>query len=147
MKKIWMSALLLVSFLLYGCQSAAPSQSTFKTNFSLNTIVEANGQYLLEETRQSSWSEVGESEPFIQSHEEMGLRIDPKNTSALMEAIRSGIEQELVANNARIVGTGTDGSEHFSFSYTENGLHGTIHVWGVPTEKADFKVIVLITEG
>jgi len=147
MKKRFIFVLLLVNILLYGCQSAVPSQSTFKANFSLNTVVEANGQYLLEETRALSGSEVGSSEPFTQSNEIMTLRIDPESTPAFMEAMRAGIEQELIANDARIHGTETGGSEHFSFSYIEKGLHGTIHVWGIPGENANFKMIVLITEG
>jgi hypothetical protein len=146
-KSIFPIALFLLIMSLSACGSNAPTESAFKRGFSLNAIVEANGQYLLEEARALSGSEVGGSEPFIQKSEEVALRIDPGNTFEFMEAVRTGIEQTLLDSNARIVGTETGGNDHFAFTYTESGLHGTIHVWGVPAENSGFKLIVLITEG
>jgi hypothetical protein len=139
-------ALFILGMSLFGCASAAPSQSTFKANFSLNSIVEANRQYLLEEDRISSGAGSGSGESFVQSHEKMTLRIDPANAPAFMEAIRTDVEQAILDNGARTLGSESDGSEHFSFSYRENELHGTIHVWGVPGEESSYILILLITE-
>jgi hypothetical protein len=76
MKKSWFVIVLLVAIVsLLGCGRAAPkpSQSAFKSNFSLNTIIEHNKYYLQEEARHSSGAESGLPEPFLQSHEEMAI--------------------------------------------------------------------------
>jgi hypothetical protein len=145
-KSAFALSLLILSMTLFGCGNAPHSQSTFKANFSLDSIIEANQQYLLEESRISSGAETGSGDQFTQSHEELTLRIDPANAPAFMEAVRSGIEQALLTSDARILGNESNGSEHFSFSYNENGLHGTVHVWGVPGEEANYTIISLITE-
>jgi hypothetical protein len=145
-KSTFTFALLLLGISLFGCANAALSESNFKVNFSLNSIVEANRQYLLEEDRISSGAASGSGEPFAQSHEKTTLRIDPANVPAFMEAVRSDIEQSLLDSGARTLGSESDGNEHFSFIYIENDLHGTIHVWGVPGEESSYTLILLITE-
>jgi hypothetical protein len=146
-KSIFVLALFMLCMILSGCGSAVPTESTFKKEFSLNAIVEANKQYLLDEARVLSGTEVGENDRFTQRHEELSARIDPADRPAFMDAVRSDIEQALIDSDAHIVGSETSSAGHFSFRYNENGLHGTIHVWGVPGMEADYTVIVLITEG
>ena len=152
MKKSWLVIIVLIILMsLFGCGRAAPplSQSTFKANFSLNTVVENNKHYLQEEARHSSGAESGLPEPFLQSHEEMTIQIDPKNVLEFMAAIRSDIEQAIIDSDARILGSegGSNDTEHFSFSYSENEIQGTFHVWGIPGQDTNFTIIVLITEG
>jgi hypothetical protein len=145
-KSFFVLALLSLSAGLFSCTNAAPVRSTFKANFSLEAIVEASQRHLLEQARVSGGAEVGSQEQFSQRHEKMTVRVEPDNIPAFMEAIRSGIEQALFENDARIIGSEISSSEHFSFSYNENGLHGTIHVWGVPGEDSNYTIILLITE-
>jgi hypothetical protein len=145
-KSFFVLAILILSAGLFSCANAAPVQSTFKANFSLEALVEANRQHLLEHARVSRGAEDGSQNQFTQRHENMTVRVQPDNIPAFIEAIRSGIEQALLENNARIVGSEISGSEHFSFSYNQNGLHGTIHVWGVPGEDSNYTIILLITE-
>jgi hypothetical protein len=152
MKKSWLVIIVLIILVsLFGCGRAAPtpSQSTFKANFSLNTVVENNKHYLQEEEQHSSGAESGLPKPFLQSHKEMAIQIDPINVTKLMAAIRSDIEQALIDSDARILGSegGSNDTEHFPFSYSENEIQGTIHVWGIPGEDTNFTIIVLITEG
>jgi hypothetical protein len=66
-----------------------------------------------------------------------------------MAAIRSDIEQAIIDSDAQILGSegGPNDTEHFSFSYSESEIQGTIHVWGIPGEDTNFTIIVLITEG
>jgi len=149
-RSLHMLVLLLIIACLVGCGSTTQtsSQSTFKANFSLNTIVENNKQFLLEEARHSSGAENGFQEPFVQSHEEMTIQIDPNNVSEFILAIRSDIEQAIIDSDGRMLGSegGSNDPEHFSFSYSENEIQGTIHVWGIPGEGTNFTLIALITE-
>ena len=103
---------------------------------------------MLEEARHSSGAESSVHEPFIQSHEEMAIQIDPANVPAFMRAIGSDIEKALIDSDARILGNedGSNDIEHFSFSYSENEIQGTIHVWGIPGEGTKFTIVALITE-
>ena len=151
MKKLGSMFILLITIVsLFGCRQATltPSQSTFKANFSLNAVVENNKQFLLEEARHSSGAESGLQEPFVQNHEEMTIQINPVNISAFMRAVSSDIEKALIDSGARILGNedGSNDIEHFSFSYSENEVQGTIHVWGIPGESTKFTIIALITE-
>jgi hypothetical protein len=142
------SLVILVS--AFGCGKATQtsSQSTFKANFSLNTVVENNKHFLLDEARYSSGAESGLPEPFLQSHEEMTVQINSSNVPEFLAAIRSDIEQTLIDSNVRILGSedGSNDAEHFSFSYRENEIYGSIHVWGIPGGNSNFTLIVLITE-
>lgn len=151
MKKImFILILIIVSIGLFGCGSEPPSQSTFKSNFSLNSVIENNKEYLLEETRMSSGTASGLRESFEQSHEEMTVQIDPSNISTFMQAIRLEIGQSLADNNASVLGQEVNGNENvgfFSYSYSEDGLYGTITMWGVPGDGTSYTLIVLITEG
>jgi hypothetical protein len=135
---------------LFGCRrtTQAFSQSTFKADFSLNTVVENNKQFLLEAARHSSGAESGLQEPFVQSHEEMTIQIDPANVPAFMRAVGSDIEKALIDSDARMLGIedGSNDIEHFSFSYREDEIQGTIHVWGISGEGTKFTIVVLITE-
>jgi hypothetical protein len=146
-----MFVLLLTVINLLGCGKAAqePQQRTFKANFSLNSVIEKNKQFLLEEARHSSGSESGLPEPFLQSYEEMFIQIDSNNVVEFMAAVRSDIEQAIIDNDARILGSedGSNDIEHFSFSYSQNEIQGTTHVWGIPGEDTNFTIIILITEG
>jgi hypothetical protein len=147
---MFISVLLVTIIILGGCgkMQQIPSQSNFKANFSLNTVVENNKQFLLEEARHSSGAESGVQEPFLQSHEEMIIQIEPANRYKFMTAIRSDIEKALINSNARVIGRENElnDAEHFSFSYSENEIQGTIHVWGIPGEGTSFTIIVLTTE-
>lgn len=151
MKKASLAFILLVlSIGLSDCGSdTSLQQSTFKSNFSLNTIVEANKEYLLEETRVLSGAEVGPREPFVQNHEEMQVQIDPSNISTFFQAVRLDMGQSLTDNNANILGQEVNGNEDvgfFSYSYSEDDLYGTITLWGVRGEGTNYFLIVIITE-
>jgi hypothetical protein len=78
----------------------------------------------------------------------MIIKIDPNNLSKFMAAIRSDIEQTLIDSDAHMLGSegGSNDTEHFSFSYSENEIQGTIHVWGFPSKGTNFTIIALITE-
>jgi hypothetical protein len=146
-----MFVLLLTVVNLLGCGKAAQAsqQSTFKAKFSLNSVVENNKQFLLEETRYSSGAESGFKEPFLQSHEEMTVQIDPNKVPEFMAAVRSDIEKVLIDSDTRILGSESElnGAGHFSLSYRENEITGAIHMWGIPGEDTNFTIIILITEG
>jgi hypothetical protein len=145
-----MFVLLIAVVSLFGCRQTTqtPSQSAFKANLSLNAVIENNKQFLLEEARHSSGAESGIQEPFIQSHEEMVIQINPNSVPEFMAAVRSDIEQAIIDSDARMLGSegGSNDTKHFSFSYSENEIQGTIHVWGVPGEDTNFTIIALITE-
>jgi len=144
------SIFLALSVSLLGCGSKSTlQQSTFKSNFSLNTVVEANKEYLLEETRVMSGAEVGPREPFVQNHEEIMIQIDPANISPFFQAVRLGVSQSLTDNKANILGQEVNGNQDiafFSYSYREDDLYGTITVWGVRGEGTTFYLITIITE-
>ena len=151
MKKLGSMFVLLITIVsLFGCRRATqtPSQSAFKANFSLNAVVENNKQFLLEEARHSSGAESSVHEPFIQSHEEMVIQINPNSVPEFMAAVRSDIEKALIDSDARILGSedGSNDVEHFSFSYSENEIQGTIHIWGIPGEGTNFTIVALINE-
>ena len=141
---------LALSISLLGCRSESTlQQSTFKSNFSLNAIVEANREYLLEETRVIGGAEVGPREPFIQSHEEIMVQIDPANISSFFQSVRLDVSQSLTDSNANVLGQEVNGNQDigfFSYSYGENDLYGTITVWGVRGEGTNFYLITIITE-
>ena len=145
-----MFVLLLTVVNLLGCGKTAqvPQQSTFKANFSLNSVIEKNKHFLQEETRYSSGAESGFKEPFLQSHEEMTVQIDPRKVPDFMAAVRSDIEKVLIDSDASILGSESEsnGVGHFSLSYRENEITGTIQVWGIPGKNTNFIIIVLITE-
>jgi len=103
---------------------------------------------LLEEARYSSEAESGFKEPFLQSHEEMTVQIDPRKVPDFMAAVRFDIEKVLIDSDASILGSEneTNGAGHFSLSYKENEITGAIHVWGIPGEDTNYIIIVLITE-
>jgi hypothetical protein len=44
------------------------------------------------------------------------------------------------------LGSLSDGDEHFSLTYEESGVYGTVHVWGIPGEESNYTLIMLITE-
>ena len=151
MKKASLAFILLVlSIGLSSCGGEASlQQSTFKSNFSLNAIVEANKEYLLEDTRVLSGAEVGPQEPFVQNHEEMMVQIEPSNISTFFQAIQLDVGQSLVDNNANVLGQEINGTEDvgfFSYSYSEEDLYGTITLWGVRGEGANYFLIAMITE-
>ena len=79
----------------------------------------------------------------------MTIQIAPKNAPEFMAAIRSNIEKLLGDSNARILDSESESSDIklFSFSYSKNEIHGSIHVWGISGEGTKFTIIVLITEG
>jgi hypothetical protein len=152
MRKLGFVFFLLMLFVsLCGCRQRTliRSKSTFKTDFSLNAVVEKNKQYLLEQGRRLSGSESGFQEPFVQSNEEMAIQIDPANVPIFIREVCADIEEALLKSDARILGREDESNidiEHFSFSYSENEVRGTIHVWGIPGEDTNYTIIVLITE-
>jgi hypothetical protein len=152
MKKIGFVVVLLVTMAsLCGCRHKTHRQirNTFTTDFSLNTVIENNERFLLDQSHRMSGSESGFQEPFIQSHQEIIIQIDPVNVPDFMMAVSSDIEEALIKSDACILGR-EDGSNtdivHFSFSYSENEVRGTIHVWGIHGEATNYTIIVLITE-
>jgi len=149
MKKTnFLFTLILFAIGLFGCGNEMPTQSNFKANFSLDAIVEANEHLLLDEARSSSGTETGLREPFIQNYEEMTIQIDQANMSEFLTAVRTDVERAIIDSDAQMLGSegGSNDTEHFSFSYSEDAIQGTIHVWGVPGEDTDFTIIALITE-
>lgn len=150
MKKIVLTlTLLILSISLFGCRSKAPSQSTFKADFSLNSLVEANKEYLLEDTRVSSGAEVGPREPFVQNHEELIVQIDPADVSQFLQEMRSEVSMSLANHGASVLGQEVNGNKDvgfFSYSYSENDVYGTITLWGVRGEGTNFFLIAIITE-
>lgn len=150
-------AVLMMLGSLGGCGTVErESPSTFKTEFSLGAIVEANKEYLIAGPRLSSGTEVGPQEPFAQKHEELIVQVDPAQSSAFMEGIRSGVEAALVSSKAEILGRSggafqeqgseADGPMHFSLSYDGEARYGVIQVWGIQGKETDFTLIALVTE-
>jgi len=144
---------------LNGCvtivRERPASQSAFIAGFSLETIIEANEQYLIARHTVSSGTESVPPASFFQKHEEAIVQVDSTNISAFMEAIRSDIEQALTSSGAKIHGGGIDRQgpeggladiEYFSFRYSEGEADGVINVWGVRGEGTSFSLIVLTTE-
>jgi len=144
---------------LNGCGNAGREipvpQSAFIAGFSLESIIEANEQYLIARHTVSSGTESVPPASFFQKHEEAIVQVDSTNISAFMEAIRSDIEQALTSSGAKIHGRGGDhqGPEggpadikYFSFRYSEGEADGVTNVWGVRGEGRSFSLIVLITE-
>jgi hypothetical protein len=142
-------SLLILSAGLFGCGSAAPSQSSFKENFTIGAIVEDNAQYLIPSSRVLFGSEHGSPELFTQKQEEIVFQIEPADLSAFLAAIRSGIEESIINSGASIVGRGSGGVNDTSFSiqYRVDEAYGVINVWGVRGEGTTYTLIVLITEG
>jgi len=149
-KSFFILSLLILSASLFGCTSeAAPSQSTFKDNFTIGAIVEDNAQYLLPESRELFSSEYGEvDQPFTQKQEEIALNIDPADITAFTVAIQSGIEESIIDSGASIVGHGSGGltGTSFSIQYRQDQIFGVVNVWGVRGEGTSFFLIVLVTE-
>lgn len=154
--------LLIVIWNLGGCRNAdgetRTSESTFLASFSLAPILEGNEQYLI---ARHTISGSGISEPpiaFFQKHEEASIQVDETNVSALMEAVRSDIEQLLASSGAQIVGRGRSGNDgetpagalpnvdYFSLRYSQDETEGVINVWGVHDNGTHFVILVLITE-
>lgn len=157
-RKLFAIALLIVICSVGGCETgSSTAQSAFKTTFSLGSIVEANEQLLLPGPRVSSGSETGPSEPFTQSSEVMTVQVDSTNAVAFMETVQSGIQESLVASHAELLGGGGSASRdpsgylsdpvHFSYSYREGEVFGTINVWGVQGQESSLVLIVTIVEG
>lgn len=148
-KSILILALLILSASLFGCGNEAPSQSTFKENFTIGTTVEDNAQYLIPGSRELFGAEYGPPVPFTQKQEEIALQIEPTDLPAFLTAIQSGIEESIINSGASIVGHGSGGvtGTSFSIQYRENEIYGVINVWGVRGEGTTFTLIVLITEG
>lgn len=150
-------ALIVTFSSLTGCsitsENPPPSQSGFKESFSLGPIVEANEGFLLAGSRGLSGVESGPRGPFVQSHEEMIVQIDPANISPFMGAIRNDINEAITSSGADIlgysggIGQGPDDLTRFSYSYSEGDLYGTIQVWGLRSSGTNFQLIVLLTEG
>jgi hypothetical protein len=148
-KAAFIFVLFILSIGLSGCRSEAPSQSSFKDNFTIGTIVEDNAQYLIPGDRALSGSEYGTAdEPFTQKQEEIVLQINPADLSPFVSAIRFDIEESIINSGASIVGHGSGGltGTSFSIQYRENQTYGVINVWGVHGEGTDFFLIVMITE-
>ena len=137
---------------LTGCGSSSKgnsrSQSVFKENFSIGTIVENNEQYLIPGSRQLVGSESGPPEPFTQKQEEMIIQINPADLPDFLSALRSSVEEAIVNSGAQIVGRGSGGvtGTSFSTSYRENDIYGVVNIWGAPGEGTDYFILMLITE-
>ena len=156
-QRLFVIALFIIICGLAGCGTETRAeQSAFKTAFSLGSIVEANQQLLLPGPRVSSGSEAGPTEPFTQANEVMTVQIDAADVLAFMEAVQAGIQESLVGSGAELLGGGGSASldptgtlsdpVHFSFSYREDDLFGSINVWGVPGAGSTLSLIVTIVE-
>lgn len=142
--------------ILTGCGSIeknnSKSQSTFRENFSIGTIVEDNSQYLIPGSRVLFGSESGQPMPLVpfeQRQEEMTLQIDPAELPAFIASVRSGIEESIVNSGARVIGRGSGGvtGTSFSISYREDDLYGVINIWGAQGEGTNYYLLMIITEG
>lgn len=156
-QKLFVITLFIMIYSLAGCGTESRTeQSAFKTAFSLGSIVEANQQLLLPGPRTSSGSEAGPTEPFAQASEVMTVYIDATNVLAFMEAVQSGIQESIVRSGAELLGGGGSASGdptgalsapvHFSFSYREGEVFGSINVWGVPGAGSSLSLILTIVE-
>jgi hypothetical protein len=136
--------------ILTGCASADPEPSReFFSNFTIGEIIAENEAYLLESSRILSGGSVGPPEPFVQRNEEISVQIEADNIPSFMQAVKSDIEKAVTDNGAQLQGYGTgsiESLEYFSLAYSQDESYGTIHVWGVPGEGTEFKIIVLLTE-
>ena len=147
-----LSMLCFLVFSLTGCGSSAKdnprSQSAFKENFSIGTIVEDNAQYLIPGSRQLVGLESGPPEPFTQKQEEMLIHIEPAYLPTFITALRSGIEEAIIDSGASIDGHAQGGvtGTSFSISYRENDIYGVINIWGAPGDGTDYFILMLITE-
>ena len=148
-KLILVFSLLILSTSLFGCGNEAPSQSMFKENFTIGTIVEGNTQYLIPGSRVLFGAEYGSPVPFTQKQEEITLQVEPADLPVFLAAIRSGIEESIINSGASSVGHGSGSvtGTSFSIQYRENEIYGVINVWGIPGEGTAYTLIVLITEG
>ena len=73
-KTMFILVLFILNIGLSGCGSETPSQSSFKDDFTIGTIVEDNSQFLIPGTRELSGHEYGATErPFTQKQEEIAL--------------------------------------------------------------------------
>lgn len=141
--------LIILSSSLFACRSSVPSQSSFKENFSIGTIVVENEHFLIPEARELFASEYGSSDdPFTQKKEEMTLQIEQEELPAFITALRAGVEESILDSGASIVGYGSGGVTGMSFSiqYREDELFGVINLFGIRGEGKNFFLIVLITE-
>ena len=77
-----------------GRKTPAPG-SAFSTSFSLGSVIEANGRYLIAGPRVSSGTESGSPAPFFQRHEEAIVQVGSTDVSTFMEAVRFDIEQKV----------------------------------------------------
>lgn len=141
--------LIILGSSLFACRSSVPSQSAFKENFSIGTIVAENEQFLIPGGRVLSASEYGSSDdPFTQKQEEIALQIEQEELPAFVIALRAGIEESILDSGASIVGYGTGGvtGTSFSIQYREDELFGVINLWGIRGEGTNFFLIALISE-
>jgi hypothetical protein len=154
--------LLIVIWTLGGCGDAdggkGAAESTFLADFSLGPVLEANEQYLIAMHTISGGAVSEPPESFFQKHEEASIQVDETNVSALMEAVRSDIEQLLASSGAQIAGRGRGGNDgktpagalpnvdYFSIRYSVDETEGVINVWGVHDNGTHFVFLVLITE-
>ncbi|HEY5729094.1 MAG TPA: hypothetical protein VLA72_04015 [Anaerolineales bacterium] len=148
---IWILVLILA-----GCGSTEndnpKSQSTFRENFSIGTVVDDNSQYLLPESRALSGSESGPPMPLVpfeQRQEEMSLQIAPADLPAFLTAVQFGIDEAITNSGATIVGRGSGGvtGTSFSISYREDDFYGVINIWGAQGEGTNYYLLMIITEG
>jgi len=142
--------------ILAGCGNTekdnSKSQSTFRENFSIGTIVDDNAQYLLPGSRLLSGSEAGQPMslvPFEQRQEEITLQIDPADLPAFLTSIQSGIDESITNSGATVIGRGSGGvtGTSFSISYREDDLYGVINIWGAQGEGTNYYLLMIITEG
>ena len=142
--------------ILSGCgntkNTSSKSQSTFRENFSIGTIVEGSSQYLIPGSRVLFGSESGQPMPLVpfeQKQEEMTLQIDPAELPAFITSVRSEIEESIINSGATIVEHGSGGvtGTSFSISYREDDLYGVINIWGAQGEGTNYYLLMFITEG
>ena len=151
MKHLTMVILIfIIAIILAGCESEDPEPSReFFSNFTIGEIIAENEAYLLESSRVLSGGSVGPPEPFVQRNEEISVQIEAANIPSFMQAVKSDIEKAVTDSGAQLQGYGTgsiESLEYFSLAYSQDESYGTIHVWGVPGEGTEFKIIVLLTE-
>ncbi len=139
-----------MSFRQYQTAGQRNTPSTFMSDFSIGSIIEATEPQLTAE-QISSGQESSPTEPFMQKKETAVLEIDQAATFGFMRSLKSEIERAITNDGFRIFGEGDDSDAaqqvtSFSCRYRDDKTTGQINVWGVRTEGTKLTLIAQLTE-